>query len=244
VVVLLEYYGTEVTFDAAGSQQTRGLERDETERVAEDVAAVVLTRLPEPGQIAASAPPEPSDDGPVYRDPPKPCTNLSPRLRDRMVPGAEELDYDDPGLAEHLTPMEGTKERVCKWSNWGTPGDDQPSPDALRELTVRFTTFSGEGQRAVMEAVDGYGGWDITGPFGGGTINRFQRLPALGDEAFVIAGHTTPTLDSTDAYAGARSGNLIVSVHYSGSDPDGVPAEDFEAATVEILTDVVERAVR
>jgi hypothetical protein len=247
LVMLIEYFGNEVRHEPDGTGTTsQAMDERTTERVITAVAEKAVARLPDPGDLASNPPRPSSGTAHVYRHPPKPCASLRPEIVDRMVPAADKFDYDEPELAGQIDPQPGTEERVCKWSNDRLDIEgERPSPDATHELTLTFTVFTGEGQGAVDNAIARFGGWDISQAFGSGTVNRFRRLPRLGDEAFVIAGHKTSTLDSTDAYAALRSGNLVITVDYSGWDiPGGAPAREFESAAVEVAADVARQATR
>jgi hypothetical protein len=136
---------------------------------------------------------------------PDACTALSQKVVDQLTPGAERTAMDEATQSDQHS--------ECAWSLFGND---------RRQLTVELRALTGDGTSSATEVATRTFGdeWDAdrAGKDLADTVKvRDSRgVSGVGEQAYVV--YTVDHDETGDAVANARLANVLVTVHYSGSD--------------------------
>lgn len=161
---------------------------------------------------------------------PDACTLLAPKIADRLAPHAER------GPADNYASND--RQNQCVWGVYS--GENQ------RQLSVETRAIAGTQAQSATDAARAAFVSERTADesgkalLGGQQITDKSRVNGLGDEAYVVYS-VDKDQASGAAVANVRLANVLVTVHYSGSDgSDALPADDALTAVQDVARSVLE----
>ncbi|GAA4234342.1 hypothetical protein GCM10022254_39060 [Actinomadura meridiana] len=181
------------------------------------------------GRVVGSATETSRTAGGEHTGVPDPCAIIGQDLVDRLAPGAERTEGDS---------YQGDdRQNQCVWGAY--------AGDAKRQLTVELRAIPAGGAATPTEAARTTFASERTadesgkGLLTGQKLTDKARLTDVGDEGYVVYS-VDDGQGSGEAIGNVRLGNVLVTVHYSGSD-DGEPlsSRTATAGTVTVAKAVV-----
>ncbi|WUI00426.1 hypothetical protein OHR68_00940 [Spirillospora sp. NBC_00431] len=162
---------------------------------------------------------------------PDSCTIVGQDLVDRLAPGAERTEADS---------YQGDDRRnQCVWGAY--------AGDAKRQLTIELRAVPGTGAQTPTDAARAKFGSERAADESGKALLAGQelidkvRLTDVGDDGYVVYS-VDDGQGSGEAIGNVRQGNVLITIHYSGSD-DGDPLSSRSATggAVEVAKAVVQK---
>lgn len=161
---------------------------------------------------------------------PDPCTIIGQSLVDRLAPGAERTQADSY--------QSDDRQSQCVWGAY--------AGDAKRQLTLELRAIPGNGTATPTEAATTTFASERSADESGKSLLAGQkltdksRLTGVGDAGYVVYS-VNDGQGSGEAIGNVRLGNVLITVHYSGSD-DGEPLSSRAArgGTVDVAKAVVQ----
>ncbi|MFI0487619.1 hypothetical protein [Actinomadura sp. 9N215] len=161
---------------------------------------------------------------------PDSCTIVGQALVDRLAPGAERTEADS---------YQGDdQQNQCVWGAY--------AGDAKRQLTIELRAVPGAGAQTPTDAARAKFTSERTadesgkGLLAGQELTDKIRLTDVGDDGYVVYS-VDDGQGSGEAIGNVRVGNVLITIHYSGSD-DGDPLSSRNATggTVEVAKAVIQ----
>ncbi|MGH3243267.1 MAG: hypothetical protein ACRDNL_23010 [Spirillospora sp.] len=162
---------------------------------------------------------------------PDSCTIIAQPLVDRLAPGAERTEADS---------YQGDdQQNQCVWGAY--------AGDARRQLTIELRAVPGTGAQTPTQAARGKFGSERAadesgkGLLAGQELADKVRLTDVGDDGYVVYS-VDDGQGSGEAIGNVRVGNVLITIHYSGSD-DGDPlsSESATGGAVEVAKAVIQK---
>ncbi|MCP2335574.1 DUF4744 domain-containing protein [Actinomadura rupiterrae] len=153
---------------------------------------------------------------------PDACTLLDPKIADRLAPRAERGPADNYASSDRQNQCvwgaySGENHRQLSVEMRAVPGTQSQSPTDAARASFASERTADESGKALLE---------------GQQITSKTRVTGLGDEAYVVYS-VDKGQGSGSAVANVRIANVLVTVHYSGSDGNDPLGGDAAVAGVQ-----------